>query len=219
MILSIDRPYNQPSFKLETEVVATVLNILVLGARATKPKVRPNMLEVPIANRLFLEMRNIQREKGIDNIRIDRETSAWDDFSSDPHPTGRLDIRVIFREYFYPDSNYFTIECKRIGYKKSSLISYYVDHGVEKFIAGTYGNGHEWGCMAGFIVAGPKPNCIKQLEDFMRRRYGEVGRFSFVTEFEAGADIRKTIHLQHKSKAEIKLLHAFFDFFSPEATI
>ena len=92
--------------------------------------------------------------------------------TNDPSILGRIDIVMQFLHQFGDENAYVGVECKRVTPGDSTLNGRYVSEGVDRFVTGKYGAGHEWGFMLGYLLALPVQDVVDFVNSRIRKVYG-----------------------------------------------
>src|SRR5581483_1358712 len=152
-LLTPDAPFGQPPFALSADQIATVLDLVCRGSQEAQRDVTPGMLEVPTTIVVRKAMRRIKKTLELTNLEIRGEHELENMATTDADILGRIDITLKFLHQFGNEDAYVAIECKRVGASLTDLNSKYVSKGVDRFVTGQYGSGHEWGFMLGYVLA------------------------------------------------------------------
>ena len=171
--LTPDTPYGRPAFELSDDQIATVMDLVCRGARATRPHVAPGMLEVRITSIVRKAMKRVKRALGLTNLEIHGEHELDNMATNDANILGRIDIVLQFLHQFGDENAYVAVECKRLLPGDATLNGRYVSQGVDRFVTGKYAASHEWGFMLGYMLALPAEDVIHFIDRRIRKVYGE----------------------------------------------
>ena len=108
----------------------------------------------------------------------------------------------------------FFVEAKRLRGAGPSLAGDYVDEGVMRFVEGSYGRGHDYGIMLGYVVVASISSAISRVSAAMDGRQGKTQQLSgFVPNDSLCAypDTHHSTHLQQVTVQPITLVHIFVD--------
>lgn len=217
MHLSPDLPVGRPSFGLSEDELATVVDLLCRGCAAARPLLTPGMFEVHITLHVKKAMRRLKKELGLSNLEITGECELLDLDNDDPEVLGRIDIVLRFLHQFGDEEAYLGVECKRVGAGAATLNQRYVTQGVDRFVTGQYGAGHQRGMMLGYVLKLPSAALVESIDARIRTTYGEDAK---LMEVEAHAE---SLSMHEGSLAQgalghvIRLTHVFVDT-TPAAT-
>ena len=82
---------------------------------------------------------------------------------------GEPDFLFTWGPYPSRDDPSLFVEAKRLRGAGPSLAGNYVDKGVMRFVEGSYGRGHDFGIMMGYVVVAPKSSAIGRVSVAMKR--------------------------------------------------
>lgn len=200
----------QPSTYFLRNIITTVLDVTVTGWAnvLTAKTLSKTSSETEIAGNLCREMKAEKKRRQLSTIRIEEEVGTHSSLNS-PKPEGRIDVKII---YSFDEAEYFGMECKRINDETNDLAREYVNHGVTRFVTGSYSPNHSWGAMLGFVIDGKTGNCINRVKS-------QLSKHKQQTHMKSGWDIEKnfgirqnlyrTQHHQPKQDNQITILHLF----------
>ena len=201
----------------ENYTFPAVLELLLIGARDLQAEglVGSSVSEDTISGLLDARMRAARMSNRASDI------VSWFMRSSIPtDPEGTSDFAepdFFFTWGPYPsreDPSLF-VEAKRLRGVGRSLAGDYVDKGVMRFVEGSYGRGHDYGIMVGYVVVAPKSSAIAKVSVAMCRRKDKVQLSSgFVPNNSLCAypDTHHSTHQQQVTTQPITLVHIFVDF-------
>ena len=172
-LLTPDDPCGNPAFELSEDQIATVLDLVCLGAHTARPDVIPGMLEVPMTNIVRKAMKRVKTARGLTNLEIQGEHELDNMATTDPKILGCIDIMLSFLHQFGQEDAYVAVECKRVRPGDATLNGRYVSQGVDRFVTGKYAAGHEWGFMLGYVLALPVQDVIDFIDSRICQVYGQ----------------------------------------------
>ena len=219
--LNMDRVANgslgRPPLPLRQTYLPAVLDLLLIGACDLQAKglISSSMPENRISVLLDRQMRAARMANSASDIL------SWFMRTSIPEdPEGPSDLvepDFLFTWGPYPsraDPSLF-VEAKRLRGTGRSLAGDYVDEGVMRFVDGSYGRGHDYGIMMGYVVVDPISSAISSVAVAMGYRKQETRQQSGFAPDNAICTYPTTHHSQHLQQATaqpITLVHIFLDF-------
>lgn len=206
----------RPSLPLRELYVPAVLEILLLGARALQASrsVDPSMFENRISALLDQHMRVARLASNTSDIL------SWFMRTLIPNQAGRppdlVEPDFIFTWGPYPsrEDPSLLVEAKRLRGAGDTLAGDYVDEGVMRFVEGSYGKGHEYGIMMGYVQVAPVSGAISSVNTAMDNRKDRTEQLSeFVSDNSICdyPDTHRSSHLQQVTSQSITLVHVFVD--------
>jgi hypothetical protein len=211
MRLAVDAPVGRPSFELSDDEIATVVHLLCLGAAEARAVVSPGMLEVPITIHAKKAMRRLKKHLGLTNLEIVGEFELLDVENNDPEVLGRIDIVLRFLHQFGDEDAYLGVECKRVAHGDSTLNQRYVTKGVDRFVTGQYGAGHEWGMMLGYVMKLPSAEVVASIDERIQKTYGESAKLGLLDAHPQSLSLHTGGLAQGNFGHQIRLVHVFVD--------
>ena len=152
----------RPSVPLQELYVPAVLEMLLIGARElhTKGLIDSSMSENRISALLDQHMRAARLASNSSDILSWFMRTLIPDDSE--RPSGLVEPDFLFTWGPYPsrEDPSMVVEAKRLRGSGPSLAGDYVDEGVERFVKGTYGRGHDYGIMMGYVLVAPISRAI-----------------------------------------------------------
>lgn len=211
MHLAPDRPSGRPPFDLSADEIATVVDLLCLGAHEARAKLHSGMLEVPITILIRKAIRRIKRNQRLTNLQLVGEYELLDIETTDATLLGRIDIMVQFLHQFGYEDAYIGVECKRVAAGEAVLNQRYVTQGVQRFSAGRYSAGHHWGMMLGYVLKLPVEDLTSAIDKHLRAHFGNEATLNgFPVHSQALAMFRSVVP-QGNQGHMIALIHIFVD--------
>ncbi len=217
----MDKPENgslgRPPLPLRELYVPAVLELLLIGACDLQAKgiIHSSMSENQIS--AFLDQH-------IHAARMASNTSdilSWfmrplipEDAGSSPDLV-EPDFLFTWGPYPSREDPSLVVEAKRLRGTGPSLAGNYVDEGVMRFVEGSYGRGHEYGIMMGYVMVAPKSSTISRVGVAMNRRKGKTQQllgFLPNNSIYVYPDTHHSTHLQQVTTQPITLVHIFIDF-------
>ena len=207
----------QPTLPLRELYVPAVLELLLVGACDLQAEglVHSSMSEDTISALLNQHMRAARMSNNASDIL------SWFMRTSIPaDPEGTSDFAepdFLFTWGPYPsgeDPSLF-VEAKRLRGVGPSLAGDYVDKGVMRFVEGSYGRGHNYGIMMGYVVVAPKSNAVTRVSTAMNDRRVKTQQLSgFVPNNSLCAypDTHHSTHSQQITTQHMTLVHVFIDY-------
>ena len=206
----------RPALPLRELYVPAVLELLLIGASDLQKEglIHSSMSENMISALLNQHMRTARMANDISDIL------SWFMRTAIPKdPQGSPDLAepdFLFTWGPYPsreDPSLF-VEAKRLLGAGPSLAGDYVDEGVMRFVEGSYGRGHDYGIMLGYVVVASISSAISRVSAAMDGRQGKTQQLSgFVPNDSLCAypDTHHSTHLQQVTVQPITLVHIFVD--------
>lgn len=211
MHLVPDLPIGSPGLGLSGDEILTAIDLICTGCLEARASVKAGMLEVPINVVVRKAMRRIKVGLGLTNIQIGGEYELLDMESSGPELSGRIDITLQYAHQFGDEDNCLVVECKRVAPDDASLISKYVDEGVDRFVVGRYSPGRGLGFMLAYVLSLPVEKLTTRIDGKIRKRYGDDARLVEMTPHRYALSMQAGNVPQGTSK--IELIHIFVDMF------
>lgn len=207
----------QPTLPLRELYVPAVLELLLVGAsdlQATRV-VDPSMSENRISALLDQQMRATRMAgNGSDIISWHMRTLIPKNLEGPPE---LVEPDFLFTWGAYPSREHpcLYIEAKRLRGAGSSLAGDYVDEGVVRFVNGSYGRGHDYGVMVGYVVVAPVSSAVSRVKTAMDQRKSQTHQLSgFAPDSSLCAypATHHSCHWQQVATQAITLVHIFIDF-------
>ena len=216
MPLSVDNSAvgETPPFKLQDAKVATVIELVCLGARSAKPR-RPHCLDEPcITTRIGKAIRELKRSRGITNMEVYPEFNVLDEKRV---KYVRIDILFKFDHQVGYEDAYVAIEGKKVEAGNRTLNRNYVELGMKRFSESKYARGNEWGFMLGLVLQLPVEDIESDISRHVERRYGINARL--LKDRNAPHDaLAMYDSVLPRMGGEIKMKHIFVDMTDEDAT-
>ena len=207
----------RPRLPLRRLYIPAILDILQAGACDIQAQslVHSTMSENRISALLDQRMRAIRaKSKASDIISWFMRPLIHDESELS---LGLVEPDFLFTWGLYPsrEDPSVVVEAKRIRGSGQSLAGKYVSEGVMRFVDGSYGRGHDFGIMMGYVVAGPLSRALSSVGAAMHQRKCRTRqRRSFAPSYSICSipNIHQSTHLQRGTMQPIALVHVFVDF-------
>ena len=203
---------------LTPEVIAAILRTIEAGwiILRRRPDASPDLLEVPITERLRDSMRDALRGLPWGHQLV---VLPGTESRSDPslyEPDGRTDIPLLLIEVYVGQREHdphAIIECKRVAANNATLCRQYVVEGIDRFCRGQYAANHKYGFMAGYVINGDTRGVVDVINHYLGdSRASERLQPSQIVEEEWA---RQSAHPRQGQTAPIDLHHAMLSFGVP----
>jgi hypothetical protein len=205
----------QPKLLSRQDLVTIIVRLEFDGwrlARSRDPALTSEVSETYMNGRLFQGMRDIRNALKLTNIflvevpgvRTDEELAT---------PDREPDVILLFAE-FGSNEPHVVIECKRLDPEEASraLRGEYVRSGVDRFISGAYGLGHDLDFMVGYLLNGDGASAVADINAYLTN----VGRTDCFLEdtdmFGRYGFVAASNHKRSVDGSSVRLLHSFLDF-------
>lgn len=168
--------------------------------------------ETYMNGRLYQGMVSVRASLGLTNIFI-VETPGVRPEADHPRPEGEPDVIMLFAE-FGANEPHAIIECKRLDPHENPrrLRGEYVRSGIDRFIGGLYGRGHDLDFMIAYMLRGDGPLAMQDVNAYLRN----VGRcdacLHATDEFDNSGFIARSDHVRTVDGCQFRLLHSFVGF-------
>ena len=212
-LLTPDIPFGQPTFSLSSDQIATVIDLVCRSAKEAQGDITPGMLEVPTTMIVRKAIRRVKKSLSLTNLEVRGEHELENMATTDASILGRIDITLKFLHQFGVEDAYVAVECKRVGAGLSTLNARYVSNGVDRFVTGQYGAGHEWGFMLGYVLALPVDTIVQTIDDHLKKSYGKLAKLAPEAAHALSLAILEGA-LAQKDGHTIRMKHIFVDMTS-----
>ncbi len=193
-----------------------VLDLLLDGVRELQAKgvIESSMSENRISALLNQHMRAARMASNTSDIL------SWFMRTSIPRGSGQsselVEPDLLFTWGPYPsrDDPSLLVEAKRLRGAYPYFASDYVDKGVMRFVKGSYGRGHDYGIMVGYVLVAPITRAISRVRVAMDSRKVPTRQQSpFASNNSLCTDpyTHHSSHLQQETSQTITLVHIFAD--------
>lgn len=171
-----------------------------------------NQSERYMNGRLFNGMRYVRNSLKLDNIYI-VETPGVRSNADRPTHEGEPDIAIWFSSFGANDPHTL-LECKRVdpNQMSRSLRRKYVVSGIDRFISGRYGLGHEIDFMVAYVLSNTEQVSMQDINRYLRN----VGRVRELLQPNSNFDdlgfVAQSGHIRDVDGGLFRLLHSFLRF-------
>ena len=217
MVSSSNGSVGRPQLPLRQSYVPAVLDLLLAGARdlQTNGLVESSMSENRISALLDQHMRAARMASNSSDILSWFMRTVVPDGSI--RSLGLVEPDFLFTWGPYPsrDDPSLFVEAKRLRGASPYLATEYVDKGVMRFVKGSYGSGHDYGIMMGYVVLEPISRAISRVRAAMDNRKSLTQQrlaFASNNSFCPDPHTHRSSHLQQGTSQIITLVHIFVDF-------
>lgn len=168
--------------------------------------------ETYMNGRLYQGMVSVRASLGLTNIFI-VETPGVRPEADRPRPEGEPDVIMLFAE-FGANEPHAIIECKRLDPLENPrrLRGEYVRSGIDRFIDGLYGRGHDLDFMIAYVLRGDGPAAMQDVNAYLQN----VGRCEVCLHatdaFDNFGFIARSDHVRTVDGRQFRLLHSFVGF-------
>lgn len=208
--------FGRPPLRLREMYVPAVLRILLDGAEAlaADDTVAKSSSENHISGVLERHMRRQRMEKGESDVLswfLRPMIPAVSQVSSE---LVEPDFMFTWAAYPSGDDSCLMVEAKRLRGSGISLAGGYVTQGVMRFVEGSYGRGHDYGIMIGYVVtpaAETAVNSVKMAMDARREETRERAAFLPNASKCSHPHTHHSQHCQVNSEELITLVHLFVE--------
>lgn len=204
-----------PKLLSRDDLIAVILQLEFQGwqtALKSDPNLTNAQSETYMNGRLYQGMVTVRNRMGLSNIYL-VETPGFRPTQESANPQAEPDLIFLFAE-FGSNEPHAVIECKRLNPRESgrTLRGEYVRSGIDRFIAGTYGPGHDLDFMVGYLLEGDSAAAISDLNAYL----GNVGRpscsLSLGREYSSIGSVAQSDHIRTTDSSTFRLLHSFLAF-------
>ena len=214
---TVNGPLGRPPLPLREFYVPAVLELLLIGSSALRAKdlIDSSMSENRISALLDQQMRAIRIASNTSDILSWFMRTLIPEDSQQPPDLVEPDFLFTWGPYPSREDPSLLVEAKRLRGAGPSLAGDYVGKGVMRFVEGSYGRGHDYGVMMGYVMVAPFASAISRVRAAMNLRKGETqhrSAFSPNNSLCAYPDTHHSTHLQQQSSQQITLVHMFVDF-------
>ena len=162
--------------------------------------------------RLFQGMQYMRNQLGLSTIYILEAPGVRSDATL-AKPDGEPDIVVLFAA-FSESEPHALIECKRLDPHENprQLRGEYVRSGIDRFIEGLYGSGHEVDFMVAFVLRGDEPTAMDDLNTYLQNVNRPKDLLQLSRGFQNSGFVAQSEHTRRVDGLHFRLLHSFVRF-------
>ena len=162
--------------------------------------------------RLFQGMQYMRNQLGLSTIYI-LEAPGVRSSATLAKPDGEPDIVVLFAA-FSESEPHALIECKRLDPHENPrrLRREYVHSGIDRFIDGRYGSGHEVDFMVAYVLRGDEPAAMRDVNSHLQNVSRPTDSLQPIRGFQNLGFIAQSEHTRKVDGLQFRLLHRFVRF-------
>ena len=204
-----------PNLLSRQDLIRVIIRLQFEGwsiALRSDPSLNGNQSERYMNGRLFNGMTDVRNSLKLDNIYI-VETPGVRSNADRSTPDGEPDIAIWFSSFGANDPHAL-IECKRIdpSQMSRSLRRQYVVSGIDRFISGRYGSGHEVDFMVAYVLSNTERGSMQDINRYLRN-VGRVGEsLQSNSNFNDLGFVAQSRHIRDVDGGLFRLLHSFLPF-------
>ena len=176
------------------------------------PALKPDQDEPYMNGRLYQGMVRVRTAMGLTNIFIMEKPGVR------PHPEpalpeGEPDVIVLFAE-FGANEPHAVIECKRVDPLENpkQLRGEYVRSGMDRFIKGLYGPGHDIDFMVAYLLSGDEPATLKDINIYLQNVSRLADSLHATRNLNNIGFVAYSDHVSTVDERQFRLLHSFLVF-------
>jgi len=162
--------------------------------------------------RLYRGMVTIRNALGLTNIYI-VETPGVRPHPEPAHPQGEPDLILLFAE-FGANEPHAVIECKRLDpfEQPRNLRGEYVRSGMDRFIDGAYGGGHDLDFMAAYTLRGDGDAALNDVNEYLTNVRRPDCHLRLAPGYAPIGFVAESNHVRRTDQSNFRLLHGFLTF-------
>ena len=216
--LDIQNSLGSPSLLTRTDLTLVVLQLQFEGWQIAKEKfseISPTSGEVFLNGCLFQGMKDARTAHKLFNLFIVEKPAV----RSDPNmatPNKEPDLGLYFVDFGanYPHA---LIECKRLDPLETppKLRGAYIRSGVDRFVDGSYGQGHDLDFMVAYVLRSDSPAAMTDINVYLAKVGRQDASLHPENGFAQTGFVAKSDHLRAINGADFALLHSFLEFDEP----
>lgn len=204
-----------PRLLSRSDLIRVILRLQFEGWKSAlkiDPTLTPDQDEPYMNGRLYQGMVRIRTAMGLTNIFIMEKPGVRT--NPDPAlPEGEPDVIVLITE-FGANEPHAIIECKRVDPLENpkQLRGEYVRSGVERFINGLYGPGHDIDFMVAYVLGGGEPAALKDINLYLQNVKRPSDSLQMETDVNDIGFVAYSDHVRTVDGRHFRLLHSFLVF-------
>ena len=204
-----------PNLLSRQDLIRVIIRLQFEGwsiALRSDPLLNGDQSERYMNGQLFNGMRHVRNSLELDNIYI-METPGVRSNADRSTPDGEPDIAIWFSSFGANDPHAL-IECKRVDPNdmSRSLRREYVVSGIDRFISGRYGSGHEIDFMVAYVLSNTERVSMQDINRYLQN----VGRVREILQSNSNFDdlgfVAHSKHIRDVHGGLFTLLHSFLRF-------
>ena len=204
-----------PRLLSRTDLIRVILRLQFEGWRSAltnDPTLKPNRDEPYMNGRLFQGMVRVRAFLGLTNIFI-VEKPGVRTTGTPALPEGEPDVILLFAE-FGANEPHVVIECKRVNPREDpkQLRGEYVRSGMDRFIRGLYGPGHELDFMVAYLLEDDAESGIADINVYLDNVNRSIDSLYESSDYRGFGCVAYSDHVRMVDNSRIRLLHSFLLF-------
>ena len=204
-----------PHLLSRQDLIRVILRLQFEGwqsALQLDPVLKPDQDEPYMNGRLYQGMVRVRTAMGLTNIFI-MEKPGVRQHPEPPLPDGEPDVIVLFAE-FGANEPHAVIECKRVDPLENpkQLRGKYVRCGMDRFIKGLYGPGHDIDFMVAYILSGNELAAVTDINTYIKNVSRSIDSLRVTKNFDSVGFVAYSDHVRKVDKCSFRLLHSFLVF-------
>lgn len=205
----------RPRLLSHPDLIRVILRLQLEGwnhALQQDPALTADRDEPYMNGRLFQGMQHMRNHLGLSTIYILEAPGVRSDATL-AKPDGEPDIVILFAA-FSESEPHALIECKRLDPYENprQLRREYVRSGIDRFIDGRYGSGHEVDFMVAYILRGDEPAAMRDVNSHLQNVSRPMDFLQPSREFQNCGFIAQSEHARAADGLQFRLLHRFVRF-------
>ena len=167
----------------------------------------------PFMNKcLYLGMKSVRDSLSLSNIFIVEKPTVRAETDTEA-PEGEPDVTVFFSE-FRANEPHAVIECKRLDPLETpkQLRGEYVRSGINRFVSGPYGRGHDLDFMIGYVLRGDELTAMKDVNLYLQNVGCQRSLLRETSEFGSPGFVAQSDHVRAANGDTFRLLHSYVCF-------
>lgn len=205
----------RPRLLSHPDLIRVILRLQFDGwnhALRQDPSLTADRDEPYMNGRLFQGMQHMRNHLGLSTIYI-LEVPGVRSNATLAKPDGEPDIVVLFAA-FSESEPHALIECKRLDPDENprQLRGEYVRSGIDRFINGFYGSGHEVDFMVAYVLRGDEPAAMRDVNSHLKNVSRPKDFLQPICDYQNLGFMAKSEHVRKTDGLQFRLLHRFVRF-------
>ena len=204
-----------PRLLSRKDLIRVILRLQFEGWKSAlqlDPALKPDQDEPYMNGRLYQGMVRVRTAMGLTNIFIMEKPGVRPN-PGPALPEGEPDVIVLFAE-FGANEPHAIIECKRVDPLENpkQLRGEYVRSGMDRFIKGLYGPGHNIDFMVAYLLGGDEPAALKDVNIYLQNVSRTSDSLQVTTNLNNIGFVAYSDHVRTVDERHFRLLHSFLIF-------